>query len=324
MKKLIVPVLALALTAVPLFVKAQTTGNTGVNITQSFELKEVLNKRGKITLGTDVASTLEFDTEVVEWVVGRDDLLLEPLKSKANPGMLYLRAKATQGASSLDVMLQSGELARFTFSINSKLTEGTRYVVRSAKPAASPGDAARPEEAGGVARGAANLPDWLRLEWRASVTASKDVYLNYILSNQGANAVIADAGKLGVYVTRNGKAVPLKYTLARTTSGGNNFLMRGAQTGTVSIKAADIADASAVLVQWTLIDTKEKVSYLVEQKMSLNEPPPVYLRIPAGSPMRTASPTASSQTETRPAAAPQAWFTDLERFVVAVKSLLHI
>ena len=302
MNKQLTAILALLLTLQATTATAQTTGNTGVNIAQTFELRDVLNKRGKLTLGTEVASTLEFDTEVVEWAVGRDDLLLEPVKSKANPGLLYLRAKATQGSSSLDVMLQSGELARFTFTVNSKLGEGARYIVRS--PRATPAaEEAQPPAAATTttASGAANLPDWLRLEWRATVTANKDLYLNYILSNQSENAVIADAGKLGVFVTRGGKAVRLKYSLTRTTTGGNNFMMRGnsSQTGTVTVKASEIGDASAVLTQWTLGDNAAKISYLIEKKLSLEAAPQTFLRTQASRPERAGSPEARVQPWTQ-------------------------
>lgn len=261
-------------------VLAQTGGTTGNNIAQVFQLTEVTNKRGKITLGTDVASTLEFDSEVVEWAIGRDDLLLEPKKSAGNTGLIYLRAKAQTGSSSLDVMLVGGEMARFTFTINPKLTEGQRYIVKStAKPAPSDAQTQAPSEPVATRP---DLPAWLRLEWRANVTASKDVFLSYSLSNQGAGQVITDAAKLGVYATRDGKTVKVPYTLARSSNTGNTFMMAAEsnQTGTLTLKATDIGTVKDLLVQWTLQDNATKISYLIEKRLSLEAADQTFLRIP--------------------------------------------
>ncbi|MEY4529773.1 MAG: hypothetical protein RLZZ156_494 [Deinococcota bacterium] len=271
-------------------VLAQTSGTTGNNIAQVFQLTEVTNKRGKIILGTDVASTLEFDSEVVEWAIGRDDLLLEPKKSAGNTGLIYLRGKAQSGSSSLDVMLVGGEMARFTFTINPKLTEGQRYIVKStAKPAASDTQTQAQAPSDPITN-RPDLPVWLRLEWRANVTASKDVFLSYNLSNQGAGQVITDAAKLGVYATRDGKTVKIPYTLARSSSTGNTFMMAAEsnQTGTLTLKATDVSAVKDLLVQWTLQDNATKISYLIEKRLSLEASDQTFLRIPVRIPQTAA------------------------------------
>jgi hypothetical protein len=284
-------------------VLAQTTGTTGTNIAQVFQLTDVTNKRGKITLGTDVASTLEFDSEVVEWAIGRDDLLLEPKKSAGNTGLIYLRAKAQTGASSLDVMLVGGEMARFTFTINPKLTEGQRYIVKStSKPATPEAQADEPLAA------RPDLPAWLRLEWRANVTASKDVFLSYTLSNQGAGQVLADSAKLGVYASRDGKTVKIPYALARSSSSGNTFTMAAEsnQTGTLTLKAADIGTVKELLVQWTLQDNATKVSYLFEKRVQVEAAEQTFLRIPVRIPASAAMLTAPSNAVKLTAPSPTA------------------
>lgn len=274
---------------------AQSVGATGGNISQSFQLKDVLTKREKITIGTDVASTLEFDSEVVEWAIGRDDLLIEPVKSKANPGLLYLRAKATQGTSSLDIMLESGELARFTFTINSKLSEGQRYIVKSpsSSPASSEAANANPSSASSVSC----LPDWLSLEWRANQSAAKDVTVSYQLSNQSSSIVTTDANKLLLFAQKDGKPRRVPYTLSRTSSnGGSNYALGASatQTGTLNVKAKDLEDATELMAQWTLVDSN-KISYLNEKKLVLNAPQ-TNARIPVNIPETavSAKPVSSS------------------------------
>ena len=283
---------------------AQSAGATGNNITQSFQLRDVLTKRGKITIGTDVASTLEFDSEVVEWAIGRDDLLIEPVKSKANPGLLYLRAKATQGTSSLDIMLESGELTRWTFTINSKLSEGQRYIVKSPVSAPTSAETANsnPSSAGSLS----SLPDWLSLEWRANQSAAKDVTVSYQLDNKSSNTVTTDANKLLLFANKDGKPRKVAYTLSRTSSnGGSNYALAASatQTGTLNVKAKDLEDATELTAQWTLVDNGSKISYLNEKKLVLNAPQ-TYARIPVNIPETVLSPVQSSSAASLGAATP--------------------
>jgi hypothetical protein len=262
------------LAALPLASSAfAQSGTTGANISETFQLKDVLSKRGKIVVGTEVATTIEFDSEIVEHAVGRDDLLLEPVKSKANPGLIYLRAKAPSGSSSLDIMLQSGEMARFTFTINAKLPEGKRYIVKSAPETPAPSETATPSSR-------PEFPEWLNLEWRTSVS--------FVLNNQSGNVVIADANRLLVFKLKDGKPARIPYNLRRTSSSGSSFMLapNATQTGSVALKAADVFDTQEVLVQWTLADNASKTSYLYEKRLSVTPPPITMLRIPVNLPAR--------------------------------------
>jgi hypothetical protein len=109
---------------------AQTgNGITGESVTRNFKLSDLLERRGKIQIGTNVPTSIEFEEPISEQVVGRDDLLIDGL-SKAKPNRIYFRAKESKGSSSIDITLEGGATALFTFEINPKITEGLRYVIK--------------------------------------------------------------------------------------------------------------------------------------------------------------------------------------------------
>jgi hypothetical protein len=108
------------------FTAAQTTG---ASVTQKFKLQDLIEKRGKIQIGVNVPSSIEFDEPIVEHIIGRDDLLIDGL-SKAKPNRIYFRAKESKGSSSIDITLEGGATALFTFEINPKISEGLRYVIQ--------------------------------------------------------------------------------------------------------------------------------------------------------------------------------------------------
>lgn len=144
LKKTLVSLTLAALTGmVPLIVPvapalAQTgNGVTGESVTRNFKLSDLLERRGKIQIGTNVPTSIEFEEAISEQVVGRDDLLIDGL-SKAKPNRIYFRAKESKGSSSIDITLEGGATALFTFEINPKITEGLRYVIKGKSEAATP------------------------------------------------------------------------------------------------------------------------------------------------------------------------------------------
>jgi hypothetical protein len=136
LKNILVSLTLAALTGIlPLLVPvapalAQTgNGVTGESVTRNFKLSDLLERRGKIQIGTNVPTSIEFEEAISEQVVGRDDLLIDGL-SKAKPNRIYFRAKESKGSSSIDITLEGGATALFTFEINPKITEGLRYVIK--------------------------------------------------------------------------------------------------------------------------------------------------------------------------------------------------
>jgi hypothetical protein len=122
------------------FSAAQTTG---ASVTQKFKLQDLLEKRGKIQVGVNVPSSIEFDEPIVEHIIGRDDLLIDGL-SKAKPNRIYFRAKENKGSSSIDITLEGGATALFTFEINPKISEGLRYVIQGRSDAGADETTATP------------------------------------------------------------------------------------------------------------------------------------------------------------------------------------
>jgi hypothetical protein len=137
---------------------AQTTGE---NITKKFKLQDLLERRGQIQIGVNVPTSIEFDEPIVEHIIGRDDLLIDGL-SKAKPNRVYFRAKENKGSSSIDITLEGGATALFTFTVNPKITEGLRYVVKgkseSANDETSDDDASKPATPAAQAKPAEQQP----------------------------------------------------------------------------------------------------------------------------------------------------------------------
>ena len=67
----------LALAAVALFGASVTAQTTSDSVTRKFNLSDLLEKRGKIQIGLNVPTSLEFDEAIVESLIGRDDLLID-------------------------------------------------------------------------------------------------------------------------------------------------------------------------------------------------------------------------------------------------------
>ena len=117
---------------------AQNAGSTGTSITQTFELRDLTNKPGKIVVGANVVTTLEFPANAVEVISGRPDLLIVQV-SQVNRSRVLVRAAKTSGFTDLNISLATGETAIFSVSIDSKLTSSRRYIIKAAqKPASAP------------------------------------------------------------------------------------------------------------------------------------------------------------------------------------------
>ncbi len=274
-------------------VAAQPNPNLGENVTRNFKLSEVLSRRGKILIGTNVPSSLEFEENISEHVVGRDDLLIAGI-SKAKPNLIYFRAKEAKGSSSLDVTLEGGKTALFTFEIDPKIKEGLRYVIAGKSvpqddAAPSPSDssatpppaptAATPAPAVSSPKPVAQpdspaqpLPDWVQVSIPPSLAVGGLVQLSYTLTNNGERDLMTDLSRLSLKA--GDKKVNFK--LARTNSSGSSTYKispKVTQAGTLLLEAKDLEGASEIRLNWLILDANRS-RFSLERRIVIERPAP--------------------------------------------------
>jgi hypothetical protein len=283
---------ALSLSSLNAPVVAQQNPNLGENVTRNFKLSDVLTRRGKILIGTNVPSSLEFEENISEHVVGRDDLLIAGI-SKAKPNLIYFRAKEAKGSSSLDVTLEGGKTALFTFEIDPKIKEGLRYVIvgkslpqddatpassdatsstpSSSPPAPTPTPAvSNPKPAVQPDLPAQPLPDWVQVSIPSSLTVGGTVQLSYSLTNNGERDLMTDLSRL---VLKAGDK-RINFKLARTNSTGSStykIAPKVTQAGTLLLEAKDLEGASEISLTWLILDAN-RIKFTLERTVSLERP----------------------------------------------------
>lgn len=265
-------------------VVAQSNPALGENVTRTFKLADVLTRRGKISIGTNVPSSLEFEENIVEHVEGRDDLLLAGL-SKAKPNLIYFRGKVEKGSSSLDITLEGGKTALFTFEIDPKIREGLRYVIvgksvpaedaasspppaptESSPPPAPPRPASQPDASAPVQP----LPDWVQVSLPTSLPVGNTVQVPYTLTNAGERELLTDTSRLAI--TARGRKIA--YKLARTNSSGANTYRlppKTTQAGTLLLDGKNLEHAPAITVSWQLMDAS-RARFALERTIRLEVP----------------------------------------------------
>ncbi len=307
---------ALSLSSLNAPVAAQPNPNLGENVTRNFKLSEVLSRRGKILIGTNVPSSLEFEENISEHVVGRDDLLIAGI-SKAKPNLIYFRAKEAKGSSSLDITLEGGKTALFTFEIDPKIKEGLRYVIAgksvpqddaapspsdsSATPppaptAATPAPAvSSPKPAVQPDSPAQPLPDWVQVSIPPSLAVGGLVQLSYTLTNNGERDLMTDLSRLSLKA--GDKKVNFK--LARTNSSGSStykIAPKVTQAGTLLLEAKDLEGASEIRLNWLILDANRS-RFSLERRIVLERPTPQAVPRPkSGTPVTGAGPRDSTTT----------------------------
>jgi hypothetical protein len=245
---------------------AQTGQVTGSN-TETFLLNDLVTKRGKIVIGTQGVTTIEFDERIVENVVGNSDLLQDPTPSKANPNLLYLKAKESNGTSTLDIILSSGVKAQFLFSIDSRIKDGKRYVVKNEAPAAPAAinnpTAPTSQVAGSASASRATAPAWLQFNV-APLVQDSSISINFILSNKGKTDLLVDNSKL---IVANGEE-KLAYTMLRSTNVGTNAILKAGSTQSGSI-VFENNKFNAIRLTWVMQELAGKSVFVLEREVAL-------------------------------------------------------
>jgi hypothetical protein len=240
------------------------TGQITASNTEVFNLNDLLTRRGKITVGTNGVSTIEFDEKILEYVPGNADLLHEPTISKANPNMLYLKAKEANGSSTLDIVLASGVKAQFQFLIDSKMRDGKRYVVRSEPVPATQQTVVVPATPASVAasNGTATAnrvtaPDWLVFNV-SSLMSGETISVNYVLTNKGSKSIFVDTAKL---IISSGEEKISNTVIRQTNIGGNSILQpQAVQIGSIVFSKASF---TSIKLTWVLQESGSKTTIYV-------------------------------------------------------------
>ena len=250
--------------AAPVF--AQGTGQLGTPTEVSFNLADLTNRQGFVTISSNYQVLIEFP-ELIDEVAFNQPQLVQYTIPKGGETRLYLNALKTTGSTDMFVIV-GGKSLLFKLTIDPTRYNGVRkYTVRAPSGSSAEAPPAPAQPASALLQG---LPLGFAVSLTPSLVPGEGLNIPYALVNGGASNVIASKDNLVVYSLENGDRQNQAYRLLRTTSSGTGGIVQPSSTevGLISI-AKPATSRGELFVEWKFVEQSSRKTFTYRAKIDL-------------------------------------------------------
>ena len=260
--------LILVTTVIPFVapVLAQGSGQLGTPTEVSFNLADLTNRQGFVTISSNYQVLIEFP-ELIDEVAFNQPQLVQYTIPKGGETRLYLNALKTTGSTDMFVIV-GGKSLLFKLTIDPTRYNGVRkYTVRAPSGGSAEAPPAPAQPASPLLQG---LPLGFAVSLTPSLVPGEGLNIPYALVNGGASNVIASKDNLVVYSLENGGRQNQAYRLLRTTSSGTGGIVQPSSTevGLISI-AKPATSRGELFVEWKFVEQSSRKTFTYRAKIDL-------------------------------------------------------
>ena len=260
--------LILVTTVIPFVapVLAQGSGQLGTPTEVSFNLADLTNRQGFVTISSNYQVLIEFP-ELIDEVAFNQPQLVQYTIPKGGETRLYLNALKTTGSTDMFVIV-GGKSLLFKLTIDPTRYNGVRkYTVRAPSGSSAEAPPAPAQPASALLQG---LPLGFAVSLTPSLVPGEGLNIPYALVNGGASNVIASKDNLVVYSLENGDRQNQAYRLLRTTSSGTGGIVQPSSTevGLISI-AKPATSRGELFVEWKFVEQSSRKTFTYRAKIDL-------------------------------------------------------
>jgi hypothetical protein len=242
------------------------TGQLGTPTEVSFNLADLTNRQGFVTISPNYQVLIEFP-ELIDEVAFNQPQIVQYTIPKGGETRLYLNALKPTGTTDMFVIV-GGKSLLFKLTIDPTRYNGTRkYTVRA--PSGSP-DAAPAQAAPNPSALVNPLPAGFTVNLTPSVVPGEGLNIPYALVNAGASNVIASRDNLMVYSLENGDRQAQDYRLLRTTSSGTGGIVQpnNTEVGLIAI-AKPQTTRGELYVEWRFVEQSTRKTFTYRARIDL-------------------------------------------------------